>query len=118
MDKLKGPEFRRTLWIALLPDRMIRNQRSMRANEIVGPHENPFDDSDGSAGALRRSLPARSDEDCQWYLYFSLAILALVVAGSRCLSGFSSSSKKGKDAGMITPRATQFVCIGLNGQSV
>jgi AcrR family transcriptional regulator len=73
---------------------------------------------DRFAGALRRSLPARSAEDCQWYIYFSLTILAFVLAGPRCLSGFSSSLKKRKDASMIARRAIQFVCMGLNGQAV
>jgi AcrR family transcriptional regulator len=49
---------------------------------------------DRFAGALRRSLAARSDEDCLWYIYFSLAILAFVLAGPRGLSGFSSSLKE------------------------
>jgi AcrR family transcriptional regulator len=73
---------------------------------------------DRFAGALRRSLPARSDEDCQWYIYFSIAILAFVLAGPRCLSGFSSSLKMRKDAGMIARKAIQFVCMGLNGEAV
>jgi AcrR family transcriptional regulator len=70
------------------------------------------------AGALRRSLPARSDEDCHWYIYCSLAILTFVLAGPQCLAGFASSLKKGKDASMIARRAIQFVCMGLNGEAV
>lgn len=71
---------------------------------------------DRFAGALRRSLPARSDEDCQWYIYFSLAILAFVLAGPPSSSGFTSSLNKRKDASMIVRRAIQFVCVALNGQ--
>jgi AcrR family transcriptional regulator len=70
------------------------------------------------AGALHRSLPALSDEDCQWYIYFSLAILAFVLAGPRCLPEFSSALNKRKDASMIAGRAIRFVCMGLNGQAV
>ena len=93
----------------------------------IGSAANPYRDYfislmapvlDRFAGALRRSLPARSDEDCQWYIYCSLAILAFVLAGPRCLSGFSSSLKSGKDASMIARRAIQFVCMGLNGEAV
>jgi AcrR family transcriptional regulator len=51
----------------------------------IGFAANPFRDYfislmapvlDRFAEALRRSWPARSDEDCQWYMYFSVAILA------------------------------------------
>jgi len=69
------------------------------------------------ASALRRQLPARSDEDCQWYIYFSLTILAFMLADSRFVSGFSSSLEKSKDASMITRRAIQLVRAGLNGQA-
>ena len=93
----------------------------------IGSAANPYRDYfislmapvlDRFSGALRRSLPARSDEDCQWYIHCSLAILAFVLAGPRCLSGFSSSLKEGKDASMIVRRAIQFVCMGLKGEAV
>ena len=93
----------------------------------IGFAANPFRDYfislmapvlDRFAGALRRSLPARSDEDCQWYIYFSIALLAFVLEGPRCLSGFSSSLKNSVDASMIARRAIQFVCVALNGQAV
>jgi AcrR family transcriptional regulator len=93
----------------------------------IGPAANPYRDHfislmapvlDRFAGALRRSLPARSDEDCQWHIYFSIAILAFVLAGPRCLYGFSSSLKKREDARKIARRAIQFVCEALNSQVV
>jgi AcrR family transcriptional regulator len=92
----------------------------------IGSVANPYRDYfislmapvlDRFAGALGRSLPARSDEDCQWYMYFSLAMLAFVLAGPRCLSGLSSSLKQREDASMIARRAIQFVCAGLNSHA-
>ena len=93
----------------------------------MGSAANPYRDHfislmapvlDRFAGALRRSLPARSDEDSQWSIYFSIAILAFVLAGPRCLYGFPSSLKKREDARKIARRAIQFVCVALNGQVV
>jgi AcrR family transcriptional regulator len=93
----------------------------------IGPAANPYRDHfislmapvlDRFAGALRRSLPARSDEDCQWHIYFSIAILAFVLAGPRCLYGSSGSLKKREDARKIARRAIQFVCEALNSQVV
>ena len=73
---------------------------SFQSSPWIGPDASPYRDYliglmmpvlDRFAGALRRSLPARSDEDCHWYLCFSLAILAFILAGPRCLPGFSPS---------------------------
>ena len=92
----------------------------------IGSSANPYRDYfislmapvlDRFAGALRRSLPDRSDEDCKCYIYFSLAILAFVPAGPRCLSGLSSSLMKHEDASTIVRRAIQFVRMGLHGQA-
>ena len=68
---------------------------SFQSSLWIGPDASPYRDYliglmpvlDRFAGALRRSLPARSDEDCHWYLYVSLAILAFILAGPRCLRG-------------------------------
>jgi AcrR family transcriptional regulator len=65
------------------------------------------------AGALRRSLPTRSDEDCHWYLCFSLAILAFILAGPRCLSGFSPSFENRMNESVVTERMIKPVCGGL-----
>ena len=73
---------------------------SFQSSLWIGPDASPYRDYliglmmpvlDRFAGALRRSLPARYDEDCHWYLCFSLAILAFILAGPRCLPGFSPS---------------------------
>jgi AcrR family transcriptional regulator len=99
--------FQEFLWIA-----PAANQYRDHFISLMAPVLDRF------AGALRRSLPARSDEDCQWHIYFSIAILAFVLAGPRCLYGFSSSLKKREDARKSARRAIQFICVALNGQVV
>ncbi len=73
---------------------------SFQSSLWIGPDASPYRDYligltmpvlDRFAGALRCSLPARSDEDCHWYLCVSLTILAFILAGQRCLPGFSPS---------------------------
>jgi hypothetical protein len=63
----------------------------------IGPDASPYRDYligftmpvlDRFAGALRRSSPARPDEECHWYLCFSLAIPAfMLAAAARFLAG-------------------------------
>jgi hypothetical protein len=71
----------------------------------IGCAANPYQDYfislmapvlDRFVGALRRSLPARSDEACHWYIHCSFAILAFVLAGPRCLSGFVEEGSRCK----------------------
>jgi AcrR family transcriptional regulator len=100
------------------------SDRSFQQFLWIGSATNPYRDYfmslmapvlDRFAAALGRSLPARSDEDRQWYIYFSLSILAFVLADPRCSARFLSSLEKREDAGMSARRAIQFVCMGLNG---
>jgi AcrR family transcriptional regulator len=91
----------------------------------IGPAASPYRDYfislmapvlDRFARALRRSSPQRSDEDCHWYIYISLTVLAFRVSRPRFLPGLSTSLGKTMDAKVITRRITQFVCGWLNGQ--
>jgi AcrR family transcriptional regulator len=92
----------------------------------IGPATSPYRDFliglmtplvDRFTGALQRSLPSRSHEDCQWYLMFSLAIPSLLPQGLRILHGASQSVWKRSEARMITRRMVHLVCGGINGCS-
>ena len=100
---------------------------SFQSSLWIGPDASPYRGYligltmpvlDRFAGALRRSLPARSDEDCHWYMCFSLAILAFMLAGPRYLPGFLPSFANCMNESVITQRMIKLVCGGLYGQAV
>jgi AcrR family transcriptional regulator len=93
----------------------------------IGPATNPYRDHlinlmapvlDRFAGALRRSLPAPSDEDCRRYLCSSIAILTIMLAGPRYLPGFMPSGENRMNESVITQQMIKLVCEGLNGQAM
>jgi AcrR family transcriptional regulator len=91
----------------------------------IGPAGNPYREYfislmipvlDRFSLALRRSS-ARSDEDCLWYVYFSLAILAFMLAGPPLSSGLSTSLGSRTNARAIKRRIVQLLCGGFNGHA-
>jgi hypothetical protein len=101
--------------------------RSFQSSLWIGPDASPYRDYligltmpvlDRFAGALRCSLPARSDEDCHLYMCFALAILAFMLAGPRYLPGFLPSFANCMNESVITQRMIKLVCGGLYGQAV
>jgi AcrR family transcriptional regulator len=92
---------------AFLSPAVEHSNGSLETSLWMGPQTNPHRDYfiglmapvlGRFAGSLHRSLPSRSDEDCQRYVMFSLAALALMVQSPGFLHEFSKSGGERSEA--------------------